>query len=418
MRLVGRILVTYLVLLFLFTGAVAMTHAIPRSEIEGNLQRSVQEVVTDGQMFTWQVGILQFHIIDVFTECLMLDIAYCADNEHPMQSAMENKFMMVDSSPEAGIQTLLCDPDDPHLRPVIYSRYWHGSQCLLRPLLRMTTMRGIRMLNIFLLSMLLIATTALMIRRLGKRDALIISLSLLLVMVPTVPLCLNYVPTFVIALIASLFILLWEKPTVNRSNAVVTFFIIGAVTAFMDLLTTPMVALAVPLAIYMLLHRPDDACRTLMVMALAWLAGYALLWASKWALAALVTDFDVFGDAMGSVRWRTVGRGEQDYMLWCLKRTLEMLAAVTLITAVATWALNSLNWLRRTNGSQTGNLRQALKHNGWMLLLAASSFVWTLVLLEHTWRHPHFTWRTFVVTLIGLLLFLSHSREKQSQVHS
>ena len=401
MRLAGRILVTYVALLLLFMWAVATTCAIPRSEIEGNLRQSVQEVVTDGQMFTWQVGFFKPHIIGVFTECLMLDIAYCADSDQPMQSAMENTFYMADGSPVAGIQTLLSDPDDPHLQPVVYSRYWHGSQCLLRPLLRVTTMRGIRMLNIFLLSLLLIATTAVMIWRLGKRDALIISLSLLLVMVPTVPLCLNYVPTFAIALIASLLILLWEKPTVNHSNAVVTFFIIGAVTAFMDLLTTPMVAMAVPLAVYMLLRRPDAACRTLMEMELAWLAGYALLWASKWALAALVTDFDVFGDAMGAVTQRTVGHGEQDYWLWCLKRTLGIIAAVSLLTAGATWLL--------------GDARQALKRNGWMLLLAASSFVWALVLLEHTWHHLHFTWRTFVVTLIGILLFLCHSRDERER---
>ena len=156
MRLAGRILVTYVALLLLFMWAVATTCAIPRSEIEGNLRQSVQEVVTDGQMFTWQVGFFKPHIIGVFTECLMLDIAYCADSDQPMQSAMENTFYMADGSPVAGIQTLLSDPDDPHLQPVVYSRYWHGSQCLLRPLLRVTTMRGIRMLNIFLLQEFLI----------------------------------------------------------------------------------------------------------------------------------------------------------------------------------------------------------------------------------------------------------------------
>jgi hypothetical protein len=399
MKLAVRILVTYLVLLFLFMGAVARTCAIPRSEIEGNMRQSVQEVVTDGQMFTWQVGFFKPYIVGVFTECLMLDIAYCVDTDQPMQSAMENKFYMADGSPVTGIQTLLSDPGDPHLQPVIYSRYWHGSQCLLRPLLRVTTMRGIRMLNIFLLALLLIATTAVMIMRLGMRDALIISLSLLLVMVPTVPLCLNYVPTFVIALLASLVILLWDKPTAGRGNAVVLFFVIGGVAAFMDLLTTPLVAMAVPLTVYMLLRQPDDACRTLMVMALAWLAGYALLWASKWALAAMMTDFDVFGDAMGAVTQRTVGHGEQDYWLWCLKRTLGMLAAVAVLTAAVTWML--------------GNVRQALRDNGWMLLIAASGFVWALVLLEHTWHHLHFTWRMFVVPFIALTLFLSHSFEER-----
>ena len=35
-----------------------------------------------------------------------------------------------------------------------------------------------------------------------------------------------------------------------------------------------------------------------------------------------------------------------------------------------------------------------------------------LVLLEHTWHHLHFTWRTLVVTLIGILLYLFHARDE------
>ena len=273
----------------------------------------------------------------------------------------------------------------------------------MRPLLTVTTMRGIRLINIVLLSLLLIAAMVVMCKRLGVRDALIITLGLGLVMVPSVPLCLNYVPTFVIALAASLLILLWDKPTSTRGDALVLFFIIGGVTAFMDLLTTPLIAMAVPLMVYMLLRRPDDACRTMVVMALAWLAGYALLWASKWVLAAMVTGFDSFGDAFGAVTQRTVGHGEQGFMMWCLTRTLAIIAAVVLFTSVATWLLSGA--------------RQALKDNGWMLLLAASSLVWALVLLEHTWHHLHFTWRTFVVLLIGVTLYLCHQRDSAQEVN-
>lgn len=395
MRVVGRILLTYVVLLLLFTGAVVATCAIPRSAIEGNLRQSVSEVVEDGQMFTWQVGFFKPYIIGVFTECLMLDIAYQVDSDHPLQSAMESRFVIADSSPVEGMKVLLNDPDSPRLQPFIYSRYWHGNQCLLRPLLCVTTMRGIRLFNILLLTLLLLATTVVMIKRLGTGDAFIITLALAAVMVPTVPLCLNYVPTFAIALIASLLILQWNKPTASRENATVLFFIIGAVTAFMDLLTTPMVAMAVPLTVYLLYRKPHDVWLCLITLALAWLAGYALLWGTKWLLAWMVTDFDVFGDALGAVTQRTVGHDEQDFMMWCLKRNGALLVAATALTAAVVLLF--------------GQSRERLRRHSWMLAIAISSFVWTFVLLEHTWHHLHFTWRTYVVLAIGLLLYLRHT---------
>ena len=397
MRLAGRILVAYLLLTVLFTGAVVATFAIPRDAIEGHLRQSVSEVVEDGQMFTCQAGFFKPYIIGVFTECLMLDIAYCADTSSPLQSAMESRFVIADSSPVAGIKVLLSEPDSPRLQSFVYSRYWHGSQCLLRPLLCVTTMRGIRTLNVVLLLLLLVVATVVMVNRLGTGDALVIALPLLAVMIPTVPLCLNYVPTFAIALGASLLILLWNRATGNRGNAVLLFFVVGAVTAFMDLLTTPMVALAVPLTVYMLYRRPHDTWRCLITLAVAWAAGYALLWGTKWLLAGLVLDFDVFGDAMGAVTQRTVGKGEHDFMMWCLKWNGALLvAAVALTVAVALLY---------------GRSRDEMRRHSWMLAIAAMGFVWTFVLLEHTWHHLHFTWRTFVVSAIGIALYLRYTTD-------
>ena len=394
-KLALRILVTYLLLVLLFTGAVVATCTIPRSAIEANVRQSVQQVTRDGQMFTWQVGFFKPYIIGVFTECLMLDIAYCADVEHPLQSAMENKFVIADSSPVAGMKQLLSDPDSPRLQSFIYSRYWHGSQCLLRPLLCVTTMNGIRLLNVVLLTLLLITALVAMTWRLGRRDALIISLSLAAVMVPSVPLCLNYVPTFVIALLATLVILLWDRSSSRRASAVILFFITGGVTAFFDLLTTPLLSMAVPLMVYLLYRRPRQVWLALAVMALSWLAGYAMLWASKWLLAWAVIDFDVLGDAMGAVTQRTVGKHEGAYMLWCLKWNTALLVAAAALTA-AVALLFGRSW-------------DSLRRHSWLLVIAAMPFVWTFVLLEHTWHHLHFTWRTFVVFAIGLLLYLRHA---------
>ena len=394
MRLLLRIIMTFLLLTLVFTGAVTAAFSIPTRVIEQRVRASVDEVTTDGKMFTTRLGLLEPYKLGTFSDCVILGIAYCADSSQPLQSAMSAKFFIKDSSPVKGAQQMLQDTVDSKLQPVIYSRYWHGNQTVVRPLLCVTDVHGIRIINIVLMAALLLLLFLALWKRVKPADALIITLLLAVVMIPSVPLCLNYVPTFYIALVASLLILWWKRVTARWDNTVVLFFVIGATTAFMDLLTTPMVAMAVPLTVYMLYRRPERAWRTVIFLSLVWLAGYGLLWATKWALAALITGHAAFQDAMGAVTQRTVGHGEQDYMRWCLKMTLMALAATAVVVTVVTALLRCS--------------REALRRHSWMLLVAMFSFVWAFVLLEHTWHHLHFTWRTFVVLAIGVTLFWHH----------
>ena len=389
-----RILITYLLLVATFTALLTAAFAIPSSAISQHIDSSVNEVADDGNMFSTRLGLLEPYKLGTFSDCVILSVAYMADSQQPLQSAMNANFVMKDSSPVSGAKQMLTG-DTCGLQTVVYSRYWHGNQTVVRPLLLITDVHGIRIINIVLLTVLLVLLAIALWRRIDHIDTVIIVLLLAAVMVPSVPLCLNYVPTFYIALIASLLILWWGRATARWGNTVTLFFVIGAMTAFMDLLTTPMVAMAVPLTVYMLYCRPERTWHTVIVLALAWLAGYALLWATKWALAALITGHAAFQDAMGAVTQRTVGHGEQDYMRWCLKWTLMALAVTALLVATPTILF------RRS--------RETLRRNSWMLLVAMSSFVWAFVLLEHTWHHLHFTWRTFVVLAIGVALFWRHT---------
>jgi len=397
MRLWKSILLTYLLLVVVFTATLTAAFSIPTSAIEGNVRESVNQAADGGKMFTAHVGMWAPWKLGTFSDCLILGIAYCADADHPLQSAMNARFVMQDSSPIAGALQMVDHQQDGSLQSVVYSRYWHGNQVIVRPLLCLTTLRGIRLLNVALLGILLIVLLVVMCRKTRAADALIVTLSLAAVMYPAVPMCLNYVPTFYIALLASLLILLWGKATTRWEVTTLLFFTVGAVTAYMDLLTTPMVSMAVPLTVYLLYRHPERPCRALIVLALAWLGGYASLWATKWVLAALITGHAALQDAMGAVTQRTVGHDEHDYMLWCLKWTLAAVAVACAMVAAVSALL--------------GNCRETLRRHGWMLLMALSGIVWVTVLLEHTWHHLHFTWRTLVVTVIGVLLYWSHAIE-------
>ena len=395
MKLILRILLAWLLLTLLFTGGLMGTFSIPKAAIDKNVRLSVQQVIKDGTRFDSSVGILQPWKLGCFSDCVILGIAWCADDSHPLQSAMGAKFMMQSGSAIQGARLMLEDDGSQELQSVVYCRYWHGNQVIIRPLLCVTTVKGIHIINIVFLSLLWLVMLLALWRRINHADALIIMLILAAVMVPSVPLCMNYVPTFYIAFIASLLILLWKPCTSRWSNTVLLFFVIGALTTFFDLLTTPMMAMAVPLTVYMLYHRPERPWKAVILLALAWLLGYASLWVTKWLLAAIFTGHNAFSDAMSAVTQRTVGHGEQDYMQWCFKWTASAFIAVVLAITIFV--------------ASSANRRRAIKRHGWLLLIAAASFVWAFVLLEHTWHHLHFTWRTFSILFIGIALFIRHT---------
>ena len=191
MKTVVNILIAYILLVLLFTGAVVAAFSIPGSAIERGVRQSVQQVTDDGKMFTAQVGQIQPFKLGVFSDCLILGIAYCADNSHPLHSAMSDKFMMVGNSPIKGAQAMLEPAGNDNLKPIIYCRYWHGNQVIIRPMLCVTTLHGIRVFNWIFLTLLLLGLLVVMWQRVGRTDAMIATLSLATVMVPSVPMCMS-----------------------------------------------------------------------------------------------------------------------------------------------------------------------------------------------------------------------------------
>ena len=71
MKLVLRILGTYLVLTLLFTAALAAVFCIPKGAIEGHVRQSVQQVTDDGLMFTTRVGEVEPWKVGTFSDCLI-----------------------------------------------------------------------------------------------------------------------------------------------------------------------------------------------------------------------------------------------------------------------------------------------------------------------------------------------------------
>ena len=90
----------------------------------------------------------------------------------------------------------------------------------------------------------------LIIKKINFETAVFFIIGLLSVEIVLTTRALNEIIDFIIAISASIAILL--KKDTNK-NVGVVFFIVGSVTSFMDLLTEPLITLGLPLIIYILL---------------------------------------------------------------------------------------------------------------------------------------------------------------------
>ena len=389
-------------------------YALPGEPVRSHVYDSAVKIADEG-LYPEYLGFKLFQM-DNYTDTIMLFEAASADEAPPLTAMMTNTAYNVDN-----FETLADDlqwyiekdwatgaqrTDVPTLEPFSYARYWHGYLIWLRPLLLIMSITGVRVVQYVVLAALLAAVVVLLRRRCGLRAAIWFAVSQLLVTVFWVPHQVQYFTCFAIAYAGCVWVL--AKP--RRSDEVcLALLVLGVVTAFCDLLVTPILTLGLPLVCWLLqpqqrLRAGVPQCGVVVGGSLSWGVGYLLCWASKWVLAGLVTGQNVIVDALHQVGVRTASDTWHGMELtWrniftFVYNTLNgkhlfwpLVAAVVLVLAVFVLSIR--------DGQQ---LVRALP----LLLCTLMTPAWFIVLRTHSIQHGWFTWRALGLTLFAGLAFL------------
>ena len=405
------LLTVYVILLLLFSVSMVTVHAIPHWSIEPHIRTSVRALLEEGKY----PSIMEIPIfrIDTFTDALMLNLAWCADEHNPQEAAFSNLYYT-----DSGMNVFERTQDvvngrgasDGFFYP--YARYWHGSQVVLRPLLMVTDYYTIRLWNIIVFSVVLLLCLWTICRHLSASIAFLFLLSLALVGLPVIPQCIQFSVCFYLALFSIFIILMFPGLTANLLRTSCVFFAIGGLTAFFDLLTTPIVTLAFPLTICLLVHTSWQSSRHVTRFSLVWLSGYISLWLSKCILSQLLTEYDIVDSFLNAAMvrsatgviglWQTLSQMFGNTLVTSL--SILMVVVVLLVIALATSC-----WLRfRHHGK--------VLTNGWLLTIALVVPLWHLLFIQHSIVHFWFTWRTLSVCMFALFLFvylITHPRNEK-----
>ena len=389
-------------------------YALPGDRVRDHVYESAQTIAGEG-LYPEYFGFKLFQM-DNYTDTIMLTEAAAADEAPPLRAMMTNTAYNVDN-----FETLADDlqwyiekdwaagaqrTDAPELEPFSYARYWHGYLIWLRPLLLVTTITGVRVVQYVVLAALFAAVVWLLRRRCGLRAAFWFVVSQLLVTVFWVPHQVQYFTCFAAAYAGCVWVL--AKP--RRSDSVcLALLVLGVVTAFCDLLVTPILTLGLPLVCWLLqpqqrLRAGVPQCGIVVGGSLSWGVGYLLCWASKWVLAGLVTGQNVIADALHQVGVRTAADS------W---RGMELTWSNILHFVYTTLAGKHLFWplvlavvLLLALFAASIRARQQLARALPLGLCALMTPVWFIVLRTHSIQHGWFTWRALGLTVFAGLAFL------------
>lgn len=373
---------------------------LPDEIIKANIKQSAQGLVSEGEYPQGIVELTQCQM-DNFTDALIMNQIYMIDRKHPVLSSVR----MVRGFEKGGQQTqhLIKTVNDEIEGEMAYSRYWHGNSFLFRPLFMMMDFPMLRWWLFVISSLLFVVLLCAYYQAAGLMKTLALTSGFVATCGFITQFSMQFFPVLALTIIACLLVIRHDK----AKGFGMLFFVVGSLTCYFDLLTTPMLTLGIPLAVMVSLKNGDDydlkdnlleICK----LALLWGLGFALTFVTKWGIATLVMDENIFADAYGQsvyrmgadefTRWDAISENFRLLNLWMIC----ILMAVVLVL--------------RVSGRVKFNYKKALT----FLLIGLAPYLWYFVLSDHSYKHWWFTYRLQAISVICLFFILTDGMKKTS----
>lgn len=278
------------------------------------------------------------------------------------------------------------------------------------------------LLAISLFLMMLLCARLYLLR--GWMPVAVLAVTAALMRIPIIQCSIQFFPVLFIALLTALLLCNSHERWRTPSQATFLLFVAGALTAYFDLLTTPVLTLGLPLCILLLLRRDEAVSLALelwlMVRAsLLWAVGYGATWVSKWILGTLLTPMNVWKDGIGQFLYRSSDTA--DYTRWeaMLANTdlidwpwwLTMLIVLGVLLTLQRLRKKRLSTPLPSSQSEAqqapsslspSSSRIALRTAIPLLLVALFPLAWYLVVSNHSFIHNWFTFRLLWILLIAI----------------
>lgn len=418
---VVAIVVSYIACTLAFSLLAIGAASIPGVAIGDNVRRSATELSSEGQYHRllpegedWQ--------LDNYTTAIMLNQAYHTAGNPVLSAAYNFQWHGPGNGDDqiSALQSGMSRTTGSITKAgwIAYGRYWHGYLVFLKPLLVCLDLQQIRMVLLVAFVALLGTSVVLLARSGGIAAGVLYLCSFVAANVIVAMFSLPFAPSFFLGLGATVFV---QRHHGGRWDVcgggslvpwLVFYFVVGALTVYLDFLDTPIITLGLPLCMQLYLDRWSIGCgslpRVLLLVlgaSFCWALGYAGLMVTKWVLSTIVTGFNFMHDGLASAVYRSgssagtmrIGR------LSAVGRNISLLAHRWLALALAAVALVAAVW-----GLSSHRLARLHTASWWFLVplavVAVFPYAWYVAAANHSFVHAFITYRDQVVTLVALAL--------------
>lgn len=424
----------YILLILIFLGSLLAVSYIPKESIKDNIKKSSKVLIYEGdRKFFNSLGRKIFN--DNCTDAIMLNLTYTIDENNKLESIIKARRNFIPNVTTEIVSDIVGDLPHETTRYLMthellntangqkqtsyeYTRYWHGYIVIFRILLTMfdiVTIRIIIQITLFILIFILMYY-------LMKNSNYKLSIALLVSFIATDLFTWSFVVqgmfVMIIAVAISIFI---ANKKINEKNINLWLFISGALTAYFDFLTTPLVSVLLPIIIYSAVNNIETTtfkkeCIRIIKNLIAWSFGYLGIWSAKWIIADLLYDMDIIKLSLVQIHYR-IG-GMRDYGLKNLGFHSLMENIINSINCfrVAVYVIIYIYSMLRIKFYKKGYFLSNEKLPYYICLVIP--LLWYYVISEHSYQHFFYTYKMMFITMLSILFLVLDDRNKKYIIES
>ncbi len=352
--------------------------------------------------------------LDLQTDAIMFQAAICPVKSVTDALAVPN--VHVAGWAHSEVNSLLDYVNDApyeELRIRPYARYWHGYLVFFKPFLTFFNLSDMLIFNMIFQTLLWVLMIMGFYQK-GLKRFIPALFAFIVVMHPfEISYSFQITDCFVITALTVLAMFHFENSRfVQDNDGAYLFLLAGICTAYMDLLTYPVVTLGIPLSLWILLREEKQTLKDKMILTIKdsayWGGGYLGMFFMKWLLASVILGENIFANAIGEAQsWVSTHTANAESggirRFDAIRINVMLFAKWTYIAA----AIFVLIWILRDYFSDKCRTEHtAMKHrlNSVLPLLLISTypFLWYMLASSHSYVHPRLAYRELSISFFAI----------------